>query len=328
MSAAASTRCPLSARHERRRLAATLRVTQARVVLSEWTKLRSLRSTRWSLFAAVLFTVGLPASSRSSRVALAQMRPRERADRHPLDIALAGSAHPARDRRSRRARDHRRVLDRDDPLDDRAVPDGSRSCGRRSPRSPSVTFVLMLPSVLDRLLRQSGDPRPPSHPSDLLLRPGCRTRVIGPRSSSRSRGSSHSRWEQSRATPPRGSRASSRSSSSSHRCSSSPLELDDAISPYLPNNAGSDIFALSPGSGNVRPGPDLRSLWATPRSRSRSRRRSCFAATPERRATRSSAGTRAPFPRLRGAARTARNPRGDVRVCQARVWSTCSRSCS
>jgi hypothetical protein len=68
-----------------------LRVTQLRVVLSEWTKLRTLRSTVWSMLVAVVFTIGLPAifaaviSSRWSH-----MRPSEQANRHPLDIALAG----------------------------------------------------------------------------------------------------------------------------------------------------------------------------------------------------------------------------------------------
>lgn len=73
------------------RLAHTGRVTQARVVLSEWTKLRSLRSTRWSLFVAVLLTIGLPAlfaAVTSSH--WGSMSPGERANRHPLDIALAG----------------------------------------------------------------------------------------------------------------------------------------------------------------------------------------------------------------------------------------------
>ena len=37
-----------------------LHVNQWRVVVSEWTKLRSLRSTLWSLFVAVVFTIGLP----------------------------------------------------------------------------------------------------------------------------------------------------------------------------------------------------------------------------------------------------------------------------
>ena len=43
------------------RLAHEGRVTQTRVALSEWTKLRSVRSTRYSLIAAVLFTIGLAA---------------------------------------------------------------------------------------------------------------------------------------------------------------------------------------------------------------------------------------------------------------------------
>jgi ABC-2 type transport system permease protein len=66
-------------------------VTQARVALSEWTKLHSLRSTRWSLLAAVVLGVGLPclfAAVTSSH--WGTMSPHERADRHPLDIALGG----------------------------------------------------------------------------------------------------------------------------------------------------------------------------------------------------------------------------------------------
>lgn len=35
------------------------RITQRRVNLSEWTKLRSVRSTRWSLFAALLLILGI-----------------------------------------------------------------------------------------------------------------------------------------------------------------------------------------------------------------------------------------------------------------------------
>jgi ABC-2 type transport system permease protein len=38
-----------------------LRVTRSRVLLSEWTKFRSLRSTVWSLFAAVVLMLGLGA---------------------------------------------------------------------------------------------------------------------------------------------------------------------------------------------------------------------------------------------------------------------------
>jgi ABC-2 type transport system permease protein len=67
------------------------RVTQARVVVSEWTKLHSLRSTRWSLFVAVLLTIGFPVLFSfvlSSR--WGHMSPHDRADRNPLDVALAG----------------------------------------------------------------------------------------------------------------------------------------------------------------------------------------------------------------------------------------------
>jgi ABC-2 type transport system permease protein len=67
------------------------RVTQARVLVSEWTKLRSVRSTGWSLFAGVLLTILFPvlfAAVTSSH--WGHMSPHERADRHPLDIALAG----------------------------------------------------------------------------------------------------------------------------------------------------------------------------------------------------------------------------------------------
>jgi ABC-2 type transport system permease protein len=36
----------------------TLRVTQPRVLLPEWTKFRSLRSTMWTLLTAVVLTIG------------------------------------------------------------------------------------------------------------------------------------------------------------------------------------------------------------------------------------------------------------------------------
>ena len=77
--------------HRLPRLPHTGRVTQARVVFSEWTKLQSLRSTRWSLLTGVLLTILFPvlfAAVTSSH--WGTMSPHERADRHPLDIALAG----------------------------------------------------------------------------------------------------------------------------------------------------------------------------------------------------------------------------------------------
>ena len=69
----------------------TGRVTQLRVFLSEWTKLRSVRSTRWSLLAAVGFTIGLAA------LACAvvshhwpHLSAQDRADFNPLEPNLAG----------------------------------------------------------------------------------------------------------------------------------------------------------------------------------------------------------------------------------------------
>jgi ABC-2 type transport system permease protein len=73
------------------RLPHTGRVTQLRVVRSEWTKLRSVRSTRWSLLIGMVLTIGFPllfAAVTSSR--WGHMSPSERARRNPLDIALAG----------------------------------------------------------------------------------------------------------------------------------------------------------------------------------------------------------------------------------------------
>ncbi|MGI8573305.1 MAG: ABC transporter permease [Solirubrobacteraceae bacterium] len=67
------------------------RVTQARVARSEWTKLRSVRSTRWSLLITLLLIIGLGIlvcvifNSRWSHLA-----PRERVDFHPLRANLAG----------------------------------------------------------------------------------------------------------------------------------------------------------------------------------------------------------------------------------------------
>jgi ABC-2 type transport system permease protein len=69
------------------RLDHTGRVTQARVVLSEWTKLRSVRSTLWSLGVAVVLTIGLPLLVATVRTT------RAHPDRHgpsPLEIASVG----------------------------------------------------------------------------------------------------------------------------------------------------------------------------------------------------------------------------------------------
>jgi hypothetical protein len=67
------------------------RVTQARVVRSEWTKLRSVRSTLWSLFVAVAFTIGI-AGLATAVIShhWPQMSPGDRADFHPLEPTFAG----------------------------------------------------------------------------------------------------------------------------------------------------------------------------------------------------------------------------------------------
>jgi ABC-2 type transport system permease protein len=66
-------------------------VTQARVLRSEWTKFVTVRSTLWSLGIGILLTLAFPivfAAVTSSH--WGSMSPHERADRHPMDIALAG----------------------------------------------------------------------------------------------------------------------------------------------------------------------------------------------------------------------------------------------
>lgn len=67
------------------------KVTQARVFLSEWTKLRSLRSTVFSLLAAVVFVVGLSVLVPSVTVAHWPPRDvREAAAFDPTSRSLAG----------------------------------------------------------------------------------------------------------------------------------------------------------------------------------------------------------------------------------------------
>jgi ABC-2 type transport system permease protein len=64
-----------------------VRVTQPRVLLSEWTKLRSVRSTLWSLGVAALLTAGLPllvALIRTTR------HPERGHGPSPLDVASVG----------------------------------------------------------------------------------------------------------------------------------------------------------------------------------------------------------------------------------------------
>jgi ABC-2 type transport system permease protein len=73
------------------RLDVTGSVKFPRVLLSEWTKLRSVRSTKWSLAVGFLLTIAFPVIfSFATRSHWGSMSPQERAGRHPLEIALAG----------------------------------------------------------------------------------------------------------------------------------------------------------------------------------------------------------------------------------------------
>ncbi|MFL5963713.1 MAG: ABC transporter permease [Gaiellaceae bacterium] len=69
----------------------TGRVTQLRVALSEWTKLRTVRSTRYSLLAAVAMTIGfavIPALVNANR--WNSMSLADKASFHPLETSLIG----------------------------------------------------------------------------------------------------------------------------------------------------------------------------------------------------------------------------------------------
>jgi ABC-2 type transport system permease protein len=69
-----------------------LQVTQLRTVVSEWTKLRSVRSTRWSLLAATILTIGFPIlASTIISTHWGSRSPGDRANFNPLDPALIGS---------------------------------------------------------------------------------------------------------------------------------------------------------------------------------------------------------------------------------------------
>ena len=132
----------------------------ARVVVSEWTKLHSLRSTRWSsasrscsrsacrsLFAAVTASHW------------GHMAPHERADRHPLDIALAGV------NLSQLAIAVLGVLVITGEYSTGMIRASFTAVPKRLPVLWAkvvvfavVTFVLMVGPVRDRVLRQPGDP--------------------------------------------------------------------------------------------------------------------------------------------------------------------------
>jgi ABC-2 type transport system permease protein len=67
-----------------------LRVTQLRVLRSEWTKLRSLPSTAWSLLSAIVMIVAFGAGYSTIRVTRPPHTPVQLADFDPTAVSLAG----------------------------------------------------------------------------------------------------------------------------------------------------------------------------------------------------------------------------------------------
>ena len=66
-------------------------VTQRRVIRSEWTKLISLRSTRWVLAATLLLAIGIGVlGCIVFEARWAHLSAHDRADFHPLSVSLAG----------------------------------------------------------------------------------------------------------------------------------------------------------------------------------------------------------------------------------------------
>ena len=71
------------------------RVTQARVIRSEWTKLRTLPSSAWSLLAAAVLIVGFGALYAGVRVTRPPQDPAAIAGFDPPRSASAASAWPS-----------------------------------------------------------------------------------------------------------------------------------------------------------------------------------------------------------------------------------------
>lgn len=69
------------------------RVTQSRVIVSEWTKFRSLRATRYTVLATVGLTVGLALAAAVLVVTQwATMTPVNKATFQPLNVSLVGAS--------------------------------------------------------------------------------------------------------------------------------------------------------------------------------------------------------------------------------------------
>ena len=95
---------------------------------AEWTKLRTVRSTPWSLCRRRASRSASPPSSAAESETRAGARGGGDDD---LVLSLAGRVRPDRRRGARRARDHSRVRDGDDPHDARRQPAAPQVAGRQ-----------------------------------------------------------------------------------------------------------------------------------------------------------------------------------------------------
>jgi len=233
-----------------------LRVTQPRVVASEWTKLHSLRSTRWSMLVAVILTIGLSAlfafatSDRWNR-----MGPREQANRHPLDIALGGVL------LSQLAIGVLGVLVISGEYSTGMIRSTIAAVPRRLPVLwakaavfATVTFCLMLPAVVAAFFASQAivdhiEPLRLSFTGPAVLRNvvggalyltaiGVFALALGAIARNTAGGIS-SFVAIIFVIPP--------------LLDILPSNWENAISPYLPSNAGSDVFGIRTGSGHLSP---------------------------------------------------------------------------
>jgi len=234
-----------------------MRLTQLRVIRSEWTKLYSLRSTLWSLLVAVFFTIALPAvfaAVISSH--WASMRPGQRARHDPLSIALAGV------NLSQLAIAVLGVLVITGEYSTGMIRSTMAAVPKRLPALwakaivfAAVTFVLMVPSVLIAFFASQAIVGHITQLHTSLSDPGVLRTVLG--------GALYLTVFGVLALAigaiTRNTAAGIASIVALFFVIPPILELglpsswNNAISPYLPSNAGRDIFDLTTGSGSFSP---------------------------------------------------------------------------
>ena len=149
-------------------------------VAREWTKLRSVRSTRWSLLVATVLTIGFPISpSAVISTHWGSRSPGDRANFNPLDPALIGS------QIAQLAIGVLGVLVISGEYSTGMIRASFTAVPKRLPvlwarrRLRRRHFALMLPSVADRVLREPVDPLAPSSRATRWYHPGVARAVIG-----------------------------------------------------------------------------------------------------------------------------------------------------